>query len=95
MSSPALHGLTDMRIILSDFVSLDGVSQAPGGPEEDTDGGFRHGGWSGPFFDPEAMGTAIGEVMERTRSVAVRAADLGRHGRRLAGTGRRSRTPTR
>jgi dihydrofolate reductase len=54
------------RIILSDFVSLDGVSQAPGGPEEDTDGGFAHGGWSGPFFDPETMGAAIGALMEQT-----------------------------
>jgi dihydrofolate reductase len=55
-----------MRLILSDFISLDGVSQAPGGPDEDTDGGFTHGGWSGPFFDPESMGTVIGEVMART-----------------------------
>ena len=44
-----------MRIIISDFISLDGVVQAPGGREEDTDGGFEHGGWSMPFFDPEAM----------------------------------------
>jgi dihydrofolate reductase len=58
-----------MQIILSDFVSLDGVSQAPGGPDEDTDGGFRHGGWSGPFFDPESMGTVIGEVMARTEAL--------------------------
>jgi dihydrofolate reductase len=50
-----------MRIIVSDFISLDGVVQAPGGAEEDTDGGFQHGGWSMPFFDPEAMGQAIGE----------------------------------
>jgi dihydrofolate reductase len=55
-----------MRIILSDFISLDGVSQAPGGPDEDTDGGFRHGGWSMRFFDPESMGVVIGEVMART-----------------------------
>jgi len=55
-----------MRIMLSDFVSLDGVSQAPGGPEEDTDNGFRHGGWSQPFFDPEGMGSVIGADMERT-----------------------------
>jgi len=55
-----------MRIILSDFISLDGVSQAPGGPDEDTDDGFAHGGWSGPFFDPEVMGAHIGEVMART-----------------------------
>ena len=55
-----------MQIILSDFISLDGVSQAPGGPDEDTDGGFAHGGWSGPYFDPETMGANIGEVMART-----------------------------
>jgi len=55
-----------MRIILSDFISLDGVSQAPGGPDEDTDGDFAHGGWSGPYFDPEAMGANIGAVMART-----------------------------
>ncbi|HEV3001859.1 MAG TPA: dihydrofolate reductase family protein [Solirubrobacteraceae bacterium] len=55
-----------MRIILSDFMSLDGVVQAPGGEGEDTDGGFRHGGWSMPYFDPEAMGQAIDEVMAQT-----------------------------
>jgi len=51
-----------MRIVISEFISLDGVIQAPGGAEEDTDGGFRHGGWSMPFFDPEVMGAAIGEA---------------------------------
>ena len=55
-----------MRIILSEFISLDGVVQAPGGKDEDTDGGFQHGGWSMPFFDPESMGAVIGEVMGRT-----------------------------
>jgi dihydrofolate reductase len=58
-----------MRIILSDFISLDGVAQAPGGPDEDTDGGFRHGGWSMPFFDPESMGVVIGEVMAQTEAL--------------------------
>lgn len=55
-----------MRIILSDFISLDGVVQAPGGKDEDTDGEFRHGGWSMPFFDPDSMGAVIGEIMART-----------------------------
>jgi dihydrofolate reductase len=56
----------DMRIILSDFMSLDGVVQAPGGRQEDTDGGFQHGGWSMRFFDPESMGSVIDEVMATT-----------------------------
>ena len=58
-----------MQIILSDFMSLDGVVQAPGGREEDTDGGFAHGGWSMPYFDVEAMGAAIGEVMADTEAL--------------------------
>jgi dihydrofolate reductase len=58
-----------MRIIVSEFISLDGVVQAPGGPDEDTDGGFQHGGWSAPFFDPESMGAVIGEVMDRTEAL--------------------------
>ena len=52
-----------MRIVISDFVSLDGVIQAPGGSEEDTDGGFVNGGWSMPFFDPVAMGPVLDEVL--------------------------------
>ena len=58
-----------MQIILSDFMSLDGVVQAPGGPEEDTEGGFGHGGWSMPYFDPEAMGPVLGEVMATTEAL--------------------------
>ena len=52
--------------MISEFISLDGVVQAPGGAEEDTDGGFRHGGWSMPFFDPDVMGPAINEVADQT-----------------------------
>jgi dihydrofolate reductase len=55
-----------MRIVISEFISLDGVVQAPGGAEEDTDGGFRHGGWSMRFFDPDVMGAAIGEISDHT-----------------------------
>ena len=58
-----------MRIVIIEFMSLDGVVQAPGGPDEDTDGGFQHGGWSMQFFDPESMGPVIGEVMEKTEAL--------------------------
>src|SRR5947209_4417411 len=58
-----------MRIVISDFISLDGVVQAPGGREEDTDGGFAHGGWSAPYFDVEVMGSAIGEITQRTEAL--------------------------
>jgi dihydrofolate reductase len=58
-----------MQVILSDFMSLDGVVQAPGGREEDTDGGFTQGGWSMPYFDPEVMGSVIAEVMATTEAL--------------------------
>ncbi len=58
-----------MQIILSDFMSLDGVVQAPGGPGEDTDGGFAHGGWSMRYFDVGAMGPVMDEVMGRTEAL--------------------------
>ena len=58
-----------MRIVISEFISLDGVVQAPGGPDEDTEGGFQHGGWSMQFFDPEVMGGFIGGAMEHTDAI--------------------------
>lgn len=48
------------KIIVLSFITLDGVMQAPGGPEEDTSGGFEYGGWTAPYFDEEA-----GKVMEQ------------------------------
>ena len=53
-----------MRIVVSEYISLDGVVQAPGGEEEDTDGGFAHGGWSMRFFDPDVMGPAFDEMKD-------------------------------
>lgn len=69
MTSALGHRRTGMRIILSDFISLDGVTQAPGGQNEDTDGGFQHGGWSMPYFDVEVMGAAVGEAMAQTEAL--------------------------
>jgi dihydrofolate reductase len=58
-----------MRIVIIEFMSLDGVVQAPGGPEEDTDGGFAHGGWSHPFFDPEVMGGAFDDALSNAKAL--------------------------
>ena len=70
-----------MDIILSHFMSLDGVVQAPGGPQEDTDGGFAHGGWSMQYFDPRGDGPG-----DRRRAAAIgRAALRAPH---VAGDGR-------
>lgn len=55
-----------MRVLVSEFMSLDGVVQAPGGKDEDTSGGFRHGGWSFQFFDPDVMGAVVQEYAERS-----------------------------
>ena len=50
------------KIIVLEHISLDGVIQAPGGPEEDTSGGFALGGWIGPYAD-KIVGTALRKQM--------------------------------
>jgi dihydrofolate reductase len=50
------------KIIVLEHISIDGVIQAPGGPEEDTSGGFAYGGWAGPYSD-EILATALGKQM--------------------------------
>jgi dihydrofolate reductase len=57
-----------VRIVISEFMSLDGVVQAPGAADEDLDGGFAHGGWSAPYFDAETMGAAFDEAMQSTEA---------------------------
>ncbi len=52
------------KIIVLEFITLDGVMQAPGGPEEDQTGGFKHGGWVFPYFD-DFLGKVMIEQMSR------------------------------
>ncbi|HEX2030856.1 MAG TPA: dihydrofolate reductase family protein [Actinomycetota bacterium] len=52
------------RVVVQTFLSLDGVMQAPGGPEEDPSGGFELGGWSVNFWD-DAMGQRMDEALGR------------------------------
>lgn len=58
-----------MRIVISEFMRLDGIVQAPGGPDEDTDGGFAHGGRSHPFFDPEVVGGAFDDALTKAEAL--------------------------
>jgi dihydrofolate reductase len=55
-----------MKTLITEFISLDGVVQAPGGPREDTDGGFAHGGWSMKYFDPKVMGGMFSELAKQS-----------------------------
>ncbi len=52
------------KIIVSSFITLDGVMQAPGGPEEDASGSFKYAGWSAPYYDE-----VVDEVSEKTKNL--------------------------
>ena len=58
------------KIIVLSFITLDGVMQAPGGPDEDTSSGFKYGGWTAPYF--YEADEAAGELMEKQ----MKSADL-------------------
>lgn len=55
------------KINVTEFVTLDGVMQAPGGPDEDTSGSFKYGGWTVPYFD-EFLGNVMDGQMSLERS---------------------------
>ncbi len=56
------------KVVVFESLTLDGVMQAPGRPDEDRRGGFEHGGWALPYSDP-AMGKAAGQSMATTRAL--------------------------
>src|SRR4029453_17831212 len=52
------------KVVVNEFLSLDGVAQAPGGEDEDRSGGFAHGGWSMKYMDEPAMTTVLGSIKQ-------------------------------
>jgi dihydrofolate reductase len=58
------------KIVVHEFISLDGVIQAPGGPLEDTDGGFAYGGWTHPYWHDE-IGAHLGQVFAEADSLLL------------------------
>jgi dihydrofolate reductase len=58
------------KLIVSEFVSLDGVIQAPGGKDEDRDGGFEHGGWTLPYWHDD-IGQSFGAMMKDTDALLL------------------------
>jgi dihydrofolate reductase len=58
------------KIVVSEFVSLDGVMQAPGGKDEDTEGGFAYGGWTWPYWD-DGIGVHFTEVMSESDAMLL------------------------
>jgi dihydrofolate reductase len=58
------------KIIVHEFITLDGVIQAPGGEDEDTDGGFEHGGWTHPYWHDD-IGARFFEIMEQTDTLLL------------------------
>lgn len=54
-----------MKVLVTEFISLDGVVQAPGAASEDQEGGFEQGGWTTNYFDPVVMGGMYDELAAR------------------------------
>ena len=58
------------KLTVSEFVTLDGVMQAPGGKDEDTDGGFQHGGWTIPYWHDD-IGLSFGALMQDVDAILL------------------------
>src|ERR1051325_4961418 len=58
------------KIVVSEFMSLDNVIQAPGGAEEDTEGGFTQGGWTGPFWHDD-IGAHFAQAMSQNDTLVL------------------------
>ena len=58
------------KLVVAEFISLDGVIQAPGGADEDTDGGFAHGGWTAPYWHDD-IGAHFFEAMTQTDALLL------------------------
>jgi dihydrofolate reductase len=58
------------KLIVSEFLSLDGVMQAPGGADEDSEGGFQHGGWTIPYWHDD-IGNAFGALMQEVDALLL------------------------
>ena len=71
LSAPAFTGMR--KLVVNTFLSLDGVMQAPGGPDEDPTEGFDAGGWAVGYWD-DVMGAAMAETMDASRSTCCSAA---------------------
>jgi dihydrofolate reductase len=62
--------MTMRKIVVAEFVSLDGVMQAPGGADEDSEGGFTHGGWTGPYWHDD-IGAHFFEAMSQSDALLL------------------------
>ena len=58
------------KLVVGTFVTVDGVMQAPGGPDEDREGGFEHGGWLVPHFD-DSLGEFMDGLMNRSTAILL------------------------
>ena len=59
------------KILVLEFLTLDGVMQSPGGSKEDTTEGFKYGGWMGPYFEDKVGGKEMDKQMKKTYALLL------------------------